>query len=38
VGRMIDAQLAGRGDHSRKLFSLLVLEVWMEASRPVPTS
>ena len=29
VARMVDAHLRGRGDHSRKLYSLLVLEMWL---------
>jgi asparagine synthase (glutamine-hydrolysing) len=29
VARMVEAHLRGRGDHSRKLFSLMVLELWM---------
>ena len=29
VARIADAHLAGRGDHSRVLFSLLVLELWL---------
>jgi len=30
VSRVVDAHLAGRGDHSRLLFSLLVLELWLK--------
>ena len=29
VTRIVDAHLRGRGDHSRKLFSLMVLEMWL---------
>ena len=29
VTRMVEAHLRGRGDHSRKLFSLIVLEMWL---------
>jgi asparagine synthase (glutamine-hydrolysing) len=29
VTRIIDAHMAGQGDHSRVLFSLLVLELWL---------
>ena len=29
VTRMVEAHLRGRGDHSRKLFALMVLEMWM---------
>lgn len=29
VERMLEAHLAGRGDHARKLFTLLVLEMWL---------
>jgi asparagine synthase (glutamine-hydrolysing) len=31
VTRLVDAHLAGRGDHSRKLFTLVVLELWLSA-------
>jgi asparagine synthase (glutamine-hydrolysing) len=31
VARLVDAHLAGRGDHSRKLFTLVVLELWLTA-------
>lgn len=38
VERLVTAHLAGRGDQSRKLFSLLVLELWLaeraRAARP----
>ena len=41
VARILDAHLRGRGDHSRKLYSLLVLEMWLRrwtaAAAPVPT-
>jgi asparagine synthase (glutamine-hydrolysing) len=30
VGRIVEAHLRGAGDHSRKLLSLLALEVWLE--------
>jgi asparagine synthase (glutamine-hydrolysing) len=29
VARMVEAHLRGRGDHSRKLFALMVLEMWL---------
>jgi asparagine synthase (glutamine-hydrolysing) len=29
VARMVGAHLRGRGDHSRKLFTLVVLEMWL---------
>jgi asparagine synthase (glutamine-hydrolysing) len=29
VTGMVEAHLRGRGDHSRKLFSLMVLEIWL---------
>ena len=29
VERLVAAHLGGRGDHSRKLFSLMVLELWL---------
>jgi asparagine synthase (glutamine-hydrolysing) len=29
VTRIVEAHLRGRGDHSRKLFSLMVLEMWL---------
>jgi asparagine synthase (glutamine-hydrolysing) len=29
VQRLLDAHLAGRGDHARKVFSLLSLELWL---------
>lgn len=29
VTRMVEAHLRGRGDHSRKLFALMVLEMWL---------
>jgi asparagine synthase (glutamine-hydrolysing) len=29
VTRMVDAHLRGQGDHSRKLYSLMVLELWL---------
>jgi asparagine synthase (glutamine-hydrolysing) len=29
VSRLLHAHLAGRGDHSRKLFTLVVLELWL---------
>jgi asparagine synthase (glutamine-hydrolysing) len=31
VSRLLRAHLAGRGDHSRKLFTLVVLELWLSA-------
>jgi len=31
VSRLLSAHLAGRGDHSRKLFTLVVLELWLSA-------
>jgi asparagine synthase (glutamine-hydrolysing) len=31
VARLVDAHLTGRGDHSRKLFTLVVLELWLSA-------
>jgi asparagine synthase (glutamine-hydrolysing) len=31
VARLLDAHLAGRGDYSRRLFSLVVLELWLSA-------
>jgi asparagine synthase (glutamine-hydrolysing) len=31
VTRLVEAHLAGRGDYSRKLFTLLVLELWLAA-------
>jgi len=31
VARLVDAHLAGRGDHTRKIFTLLVLELWLSA-------
>ena len=31
VARLVDAHLARRGDHSRKLFTLVVLELWLSA-------
>jgi asparagine synthase (glutamine-hydrolysing) len=34
VTRMVDAHLRGRGDHSRKLFSLIVLEMWLRRWTP----
>jgi asparagine synthase (glutamine-hydrolysing) len=29
VARIVDAHLRGRGDHSRKLFALMALEMWL---------
>jgi asparagine synthase (glutamine-hydrolysing) len=29
VARMVEAHMRGRGDHSRKLFTLMVLEMWL---------
>jgi asparagine synthase (glutamine-hydrolysing) len=34
VTRMVEAHLRGRGDHSRKLFSLIVLEMWLRRWSP----
>ena len=31
VERLVAAHLGGRGDHSRKLFALIVLELWLNA-------
>jgi asparagine synthase (glutamine-hydrolysing) len=31
VSRLLRAHLGGRGDHSRKLFTLVVLELWLSA-------
>jgi asparagine synthase (glutamine-hydrolysing) len=44
VARLLDAHRAGKGDYSRKLFSLVVLEMWLAArdragtaaARPAP--
>jgi len=41
VEKLLDAHLRGRGDHSRKLFSLMVLEMWLRRwiapARSVPS-
>jgi asparagine synthase (glutamine-hydrolysing) len=34
VERLVSAHLGGRGDHSRKLFNLLVLEMWLSQASP----
>jgi len=34
VQRLLDAHLRGRGDHARKLFSLLSLEMWLSGLAP----
>lgn len=31
VERLVQAHMAGRGDHSRRVFTLLVLELWLQA-------
>jgi asparagine synthase (glutamine-hydrolysing) len=39
VARIVEAHLRGRGDHSRKLFALMVLEMWLRrwtAPAPAP--
>ena len=40
VTRIVEAHLRGRGDHSRKLFALMVLEMWMRrwTAPPSPLS
>ena len=38
VERLVAAHLGGRGDHSRKLFSLMVLEQWLSERARAPHS
>jgi asparagine synthase (glutamine-hydrolysing) len=38
VERLVRAHLEGRGDHSRRLYTLLVLELWLEQAESAPAA